>query len=95
MVGGADLGRAGDRRSDAPVLGVGRSGSTGYLRHGWASWHVMSGTSLRELMDLGGWKSYEMVLRSANLAPEHLSQAAGRIERVWEVVEKNPTIFLR
>jgi hypothetical protein len=26
-------------------------------------WHVQSGTSLPELMELGGWKSYEMVLR--------------------------------
>lgn len=65
------------------------------LRHTWASWHVMSGTSLQELMELGGWKSYEMVLRYAHLAPEHLSQAAGRIERAWEIVEKNPTISLR
>lgn len=32
------------------------------LLHTWASWHVMSGTSLQELMELGGWKSYEMVL---------------------------------
>ena len=30
------------------------------LRHTWASWHVQSGTSLPELMKLGGWKSYEM-----------------------------------
>ena len=40
------------------------------LRHTWASWHVMNGTSLQELMELGGWKSYEMVLRYAYLAPE-------------------------
>lgn len=65
------------------------------LRHTWASWHVMSGTSLQELMELGGWKSYEMVLRYAHLAPEHLAGAAQRIERVWEVVEPNATISLR
>jgi integrase len=35
------------------------------LRHTWASWHVKSGTSLPELMELGGWKSYEMVRRYA------------------------------
>ena len=50
-------------------------------RHTWASWHVQSGTSLPELMELGGWKSYEMVLRYAHLAPEKLSSVAGRIER--------------
>lgn len=55
----------------------------------------MSGTSLQELMELGGWKSYEMVLRYAHLASEHLSLAAGRIERTWEIVERNPTISLR
>jgi integrase len=65
------------------------------LRHTWASWHVMSGTSLQELMELGGWKSYEMVLRYARLAPEHLSAAAQRIERVWGVVDGGSTISLR
>jgi integrase len=51
------------------------------LRHTWASWHVQSGTSLQELMELGGWKSYEMVLRYAHLAPEKLGAVASRIER--------------
>lgn len=65
------------------------------LRHTWASWHVMSGTHLQELMELGGWKSYEMVLRYAHLAPEHLASVARRIERTLEVVGANPTISLR
>ena len=65
------------------------------LRHTWASWHVQSGTSLQELMELGGWKSYEMVLRYAHLAPEHLSAAAQRIERAWAVVDADSTISLR
>lgn len=65
------------------------------LRHTWASWHVMSGTSLQELMELGGWKSYEMVLRYAHLAPGHLADAAARIERRWEPVVQNSTISLR
>ena len=34
-----------------------------------------------ELMELGGWRSYEMVLRYAHLAPEKFSFVAGRIER--------------
>jgi len=55
----------------------------------------MNGTNLPELMELGGWKSYEMVLRYAHLAPEHLSTAAARIERRIEVVKPNATISLR
>lgn len=65
------------------------------LRHTWASWHVMHGTSLQELMELGGWKSYEMVLRYAHLAPEHLADAAARIDRRLEVVGTDSTISLR
>lgn len=49
------------------------------LRHTWASWHVQSGTSLQELMELGGWASLEMVMRYAHLAADHLQAAAGRI----------------
>lgn len=50
------------------------------LRHTWASWHVQRGTSLQELMELGGWSSYEMVLRYAHLASDHLQAAANRID---------------
>jgi len=75
------------------------------LRHAWASWHVQSGTLLPELMELGGWRSYEMVLRYAHLAPEKLSFVAGRIERQpsrsvgealrGENVAENATLALR
>jgi len=66
------------------------------LRHTWASWHVTNGTSLQELMELGGWKSYEMVLRYAHLAPDHLSHAAARIERkIVGIVEPSSTKTLR
>lgn len=50
------------------------------LRHTWASWHVQRGTSLQELMELGGWATYEMVLRYAHLASDHLQAAANRID---------------
>ena len=46
-------------------------------------------------MELGGWKSYEMVLRYAHLAPDHLSHAAARIERTLVIVGSNPTKTLR
>lgn len=49
------------------------------LRHTWASWHVQNGTSLQELQQLGGWSSFEMVLRYAHLSGDHLRIAANRI----------------
>lgn len=49
------------------------------LRHTWASWHVQAGTSLHELMQLGGWTSMAMPLRYAHLAPDHLAAAAERL----------------
>jgi len=48
-----------------------------------------------KLMLMGDWRSYEMVLRYAHLAPDHLSHAAARIERVLEIVEPNSTKTLR
>jgi len=50
------------------------------LRHTWASWHVQNGTSLQELMELGGWSGMEMVLRYAHLGGDHLRAASKRIE---------------
>ena len=49
------------------------------LRHTWASWHIQSGTSLQELQQLGGWSSFEMVLRYAHLSSDHLLKAAERV----------------
>ncbi|MBA2654362.1 MAG: site-specific integrase [Gammaproteobacteria bacterium] len=49
------------------------------LRHTWASWHVQHGTSLQELQQLGGWASFEMVLRYAHLSSDHLKEASERI----------------
>jgi integrase len=50
------------------------------LRHTWATWHVQNGTRLQELMELGSWSSYEMVLRYAHLASDHLRDAACRLD---------------
>lgn len=50
------------------------------LRHTWASWHVQSGTSHQELMELGSWTTFEMVMRYAHLAADHLRTAACRID---------------
>lgn len=60
-----------------------RAGVPGFrfhdLRHTWASWHAMAGTPLSVLQELGGWHSHEMVQRYAHLSPEHLVNAAERI----------------
>lgn len=57
------------------------------LRHTWASWHIQSGTSLQELFELGGWSSFEMVLRYAHLSSKHLTDAAKRISTGAELVK--------
>jgi integrase len=61
------------------------------LRYTGASWHVVSGTHLQELLEWGGWKSFEMVRRCTHSALERLSSAAKRIERTWQIVCLNPT----
>ena len=40
---------------------------------------MQNGTSLQELQQLGGWSSYDMVLRYAHLSSDHLKDAAERI----------------
>ncbi|TXF11236.1 site-specific integrase [Pelomicrobium methylotrophicum] len=52
------------------------------LRHTWASWHVMRGTRLEELQELGGWKTLQMVRRYAHLAPDHLAKVAENVKPV-------------
>ena len=47
------------------------------LRHTWASWHVMAGTPLPVLQQLGAWASLDMVLRYAHLAPGYVAEYAG------------------
>ena len=59
------------------------------LRHTWASWHVQNGTTLQELMELGGWATFEMVLRYAHLAGEHLTEAAKRIDNQNLIVSRD------
>ena len=62
---------------------LGRAGIENFrwqdLRHTWASWHIQGGTPLNILQELGGWASYSMVQRYANLAAEHLAPWAERL----------------
>jgi hypothetical protein len=43
------------------------------------TWHVMAGTTIAELQELGAWKSELMVKRYAHVAPEQLRSAATRL----------------
>ena len=57
------------------------------LRHTWASWHVQAGTPLNVLQEMGGWASYDMVLRYAHLSSGHLLPHAERIVSASEGVD--------
>lgn len=71
-----------------------RSGLTGLrwhdLRHTGASWAVQNGATLPELMALGDWKSYRMVLRYAHLAPSHAATAAEKVAQREHIALKPP-----
>jgi integrase len=56
------------------------------LRHVWATWHVLAGTTLGELQELGAWKSEAMVRRYAHFAPEQTREAADRLATFWSTV---------
>ncbi len=66
-----------------------RAGITNFrwhdLRHTWSSWHVAAGTTLQELMSIGGWASYSMVLRYAHLSSEKLVDAAQRVDGILDL----------
>lgn len=50
------------------------------LRHTWATWHVMNGTPLEVLQQLGGWKSMAMVMRYAHLAKSFVAAHACNVK---------------
>jgi len=58
------------------------------LRHTWASWHVMGGTPLEVLRQLGGWADMTMVLRYAHLSPGYV---AGYAENVALTISPTPS----
>ncbi len=54
------------------------------LRHTFASWAVQAGVTRHELMKLGPWESYEMVLRYAHIAPDHLAEAVSKVAHMGQ-----------
>lgn len=69
-------------------LALKRAGITDFrwhdLRHTWATWQRQAGTPTHELQRLGGWRTGAMVERYAHLAPDHLAEAAKRLDRVFD-----------
>lgn len=63
------------------------------LRHTWASWHVQSGTPLQVLKELGGWKTYDCVLRYAHLAVEHLAPYADNVATKLTVIDRDENVI--
>jgi integrase len=59
------------------------------LRHVWATWHVMTGTTMADLQKLGAWKSALMVKRYAHFAPEQLRAAAAKLATFSSTVPEN------
>lgn len=49
------------------------------LRHTGASWAVQAGVPLQEVMVMGDWKSYDMVLKYAHLAPACTASSVDRL----------------
>lgn len=58
------------KRAGIPHLGMHA------LRHTFATWHVMSGTPLSVLKELGSWASFSMVDNYTHLSVSHLAQYA-------------------
>lgn len=59
------------------------------LRHTWASWHVMSGTPIEVLMELGGWSDLRMVMRYAHLSPGHVARFADGLRPADSTYDQN------
>lgn len=62
-----------------------RAGITGRfrwhaLRHTWATWHVLNGTSIAELKELGGWSNVAMPMRYQHMAGHHVAHRAGAVD---------------
>lgn len=49
-------------------------------RHTWATWHYMKNKDLKKLMELGGWKSIDMVMRYTHVDKAELAPS---IDDMW------------
>jgi integrase len=54
-------------------------------RHTWATWHYMANKDLTKLMELGGWKSLDMVMRYTHVDKSNLKSS---IDDMWAMPAK-------
>ena len=54
------------------------------LRHTYATWHVKAGTTTKELMEVGGWKSPRAVERYMHQNEPHKQMVASRLDGVLQ-----------
>ena len=59
------------------------------LRHTWATRHIMSGTQLYVLQELGGWSSSETVRKYAHLSVAYLHQQANNVSKTDTKLAQN------
>ena len=52
------------------------------MRHTFASHLTMSGVDAQTIMELGGWKSLDLVMRYSHLAPEHKQIAVDKLDNL-------------
>jgi len=57
-------------------------------RHTWATWHYRANRDLTALMELGGWKSVDMVIRYAHVNASHLAPS---IMGLWGIDGERPS----
>ena len=60
------------------------------LRHTFASYLVMSGTSLKTVQELLGHKSLRMTMKYAHLSEEYKQNAVQKLDTIWSQTGKGP-----
>jgi integrase len=61
------------------------------LRHTGASWAVQAGVPLQEVMVMGDWSSYDMVLKYAHLAPASSASSADKVAQWGHIPTETET----
>jgi site-specific recombinase XerD len=58
------------------------------MRHTFASHLMRLGVDAYTIMELGGWKSLEMVMRYSHLAPDHKQMAVKKLSQLYSSLQQ-------